>query len=165
MLFGLFPTPLAVYMDAFKCSPDQGPELFQDGPLIIGSFALTDPYEFLPHLLSLTSGLEITLLKGVNSLLWFNSLTNCYCIIIIVIVIILYHDHLIPQRKICEDYKYQVKLPRRNSYKHRDFFFGTIQIIRYSQVITVLTGKDNIQSGQHIDKVRGKMNAFKQYIE
>lgn len=164
MLFGLFPTPLAVYMGAFKCSPDQGLELFQDGPLIIASFALTDPSEFLPHLLSLTSGLEITLLKGVNSLLWFNSLTNCYCIIIIVIVIIVYHDHLIPQRKICEDYKYQVKLPRRDIYKHRDFFFSTIQIIPYSQVITVPTGKDNIQQGQYIDKVRGKMNAFKQYI-
>lgn len=45
----------------------------------------------------------------------------------------------------------------------RVFFFSTIQIIPYSQVITPLTGKYDIQEEQHIDKVRGKMNLFNDY--
>lgn len=44
-------------------------------------------------------------------------------------------------------------------------FLSTTQIRPHRQVITPLTGKDDIQKGQHIDKVRGKMNAFKEYIE
>lgn len=44
-------------------------------------------------------------------------------------------------------------------------FLSTTQIRPYRQVITPLTGKDDIQEGQHIDRVRGKMNAFKEYIE